>query len=242
MSASLRKRLKALRNSESDKRLFQSVDLTSGLSLCDLDRPRFLKSVSSSGLSSVSDKDAEGFDEAVENTSPFHHCISHALSLHLTSLLKDFRSNGLPWQGDQCRSLMAGGSGCLYALPALYSCSRSEQALWITQSILSVCADYFNVHHDSVAHGIDRIFATFVLVNTCFRGSSILQWWTPIWAVLPCSFFVAASGAKKDLNLELWHWYHFFWHLTGSFVCMMMVYLIYNCPDADGLFSFMCRP
>ena len=49
------------------------------------------------------------------------------LQVHAETLVVDFTSAGIPWEGLQCRSIMAGGSGIMYALPALVCPSWTEK-------------------------------------------------------------------------------------------------------------------
>jgi hypothetical protein len=171
--------------------------------------------------------------------------LQHVISLPLSNLSQEFCNNGLPWEGNDCRSLLAGGSGCLYALPALFAnVSFFEQMIWIVQACLSVWADYFHVHHSSIAHGLDRIMATCLFVTTVVRAATKLNVWRVLLlGLLPTAFFVAASFAKKNRNLAAWHWSHFGWHLSGGLVSMLVVGLIYDCPQVDSsLLVLLCRP
>ena len=85
--------------------------------------------------------------------------MAHTLQVHVDSMVHDFNASGIPWKGMQCRNLWAGGTGVLYALPALVCPTWPERAMWCVQAFLSVWADYFHIHHDSIAHGLDRWYA-----------------------------------------------------------------------------------
>jgi hypothetical protein len=169
--------------------------------------------------------------------------VGNTLSLLLKGVTKDFRSNGMPWKGSRCRSLIAGGSGILYALPALVCSSNHplECVMWIVQAILSVLADYFHIHHDSMWHGVDRFFATFNLIATIVRAGTRLNSRVLPFAILPVGCYVAANRAKTRLDLRAWHWYHFLWHVTSSWLTMLVVYLLYSCPYTDPFFATLCR-
>jgi hypothetical protein len=139
--------------------------------------------------------------------------VANTLSLQLKGITKDFRNNGLAWKGSQCRSLIAGGSGILYALPALV-CSNNhplECVIWIVQAVLSVLADYFHVHHDSLWHGVDRIFATFNLIATILRAVAMLNA-----RILPCGILLAAISLLIEPKND-WT----FTHGTGVTSCGM---------------------
>ena len=86
----------------------------------------------------------------------------HVLEVQWHCLTQDFTHPGLPWEppAPECRSILAGGSGCLYALPMLVCPSYGEKMLWVLQAFFSVWADYFNIHRRSVSHGLDRLMAT----------------------------------------------------------------------------------
>jgi hypothetical protein len=210
-------------------------------------KPKLRKSGSSLGLVYFSSDDESDFgdEEGSEKSSILASFIPHAVLLQFNGIFHDFCDSGLPWKGYQCRSLRAGGSGCLYALPALATSNRWEQAIWITQAILSVWADYFNSHHSSFAHGVDRVCAFTNLVQIIVRGGTILPPYLPLIAITPISCFMGAGRAKKALDLEAWHWWHFGWHLTGGICAMLTVYLMHHCPDLQsdcGLEAFLCRP
>jgi hypothetical protein len=202
-------------------------------------KPKLRKSGSSLGLGYFSSEDS------LEKSIILESFIPHAALVQFNGIFLNFCDSTLPWKGHQCRSLRAGGSGCLYALPALATSNRWEQAIWITQAILSVWADYFNAHHSSFAHGVDRVYAFTNLVQIVVRGGTILPPWIPLIVVLPMSCFMGAGRAKKTLDLEAWHWWHFGWHLTGGICAMLAVYLMHHCPDLEsdyGLEAFLCLP
>ena len=147
-------------------------------------------------------------------------------------LTNEFNQNGLPWSGEQCRSIMAGGSGVLYCIPALFcKDNRIEQSLWITQAILSILADYVYIDQDSWFHGIDRIFATSNTVAVILRATFQLQAIILITGIVPIGSFILANRSKQQLNLQDWKYYHFLWHLTSSLKVAFVVYLLYNCSD-----------
>jgi hypothetical protein len=209
-------------------------------------KPKLRRSGSSLGLGYISsDEEIDyGDEDGLEKSSILESFIPHALFVQFNGMFHDCCDSTLPWKGYQCRSLRAGGSGCLYALPALATSNRWEQAIWITQAILSVWADYFNIHHSSVAHGVDRVYAFTNLVQIVVRAGMILPPWMPLVVILPISCFIGAGRVKKTLNLEAWHWWHFGWHLTGGMCAMLTVYLMYHCPDLQsdyGLEAFLCR-
>ena len=210
-------------------------------------KPTLRKSGSSLDLGYFSGDDESdyGDEDSPEKSSILKSFIPHAALVQFNGMFHDCCNSTLPWKGYQCRSIRAGGSGCLYALPALATSNRWEQAIWITQAILSVWADYFNIHHSSFAHGADRIYAFTNLVQIVVRGGTILPPWVPLIVILPISCFMGAGRAKKTLDLEAWHWWHFGWHLTGGICAMLAVYLIDHCPHLqldNGLEAFLCRP
>eukprot|EP00532_Pseudo-nitzschia_australis_P004113 CAMPEP_0168182742 /NCGR_PEP_ID=MMETSP0139_2-20121125/12057_1 /TAXON_ID=44445 /ORGANISM="Pseudo-nitzschia australis, Strain 10249 10 AB" /LENGTH=278 /DNA_ID=CAMNT_0008103695 /DNA_START=199 /DNA_END=1032 /DNA_ORIENTATION=- len=153
-------------------------------------------------------------------------------------LTKEFRSCGLPWKGDQCRSVISGGSGVLFCLPAFYCRSnRLEQCLWFTQALLSVMADYVYVGNESWIHGIDRIFATVNTIAMITRGAFGLKTITTTIAVIPLSAFILANRSKQQRDLQGWIFYHFLWHLTASIILAVVVHLLSTCGDDNKDFS-----
>ena len=170
-----------------------------------------------------------------------HPLIPGFISHQVKGIIHDFCDNGLPWDGYQCRSLRAGGSGCLFALPCLFASHPLEQLAWLIQGFLSVWADYFHIHHASVAHGIDRIFANTLVVAMVWRAGRRLQWWTPALVVIPLAFFAGAHRAKKHENLEAWHWFHLGWHISASSLCCIIIHLMETCgPETHSFWSVMC--
>lgn len=158
--------------------------------------------------------------------------LSKTMAAQVLGLTTEFKKNGLPWSGDQCRSILAGGSGVLFCIPAIFcNGNRIEQSIWITQAILSVLADYVYIDQDSWFHGIDRIFATSNVVAMIARAVIQLQAIILITGVFPIGAFILANRSKQQLNLEAWKFYHFLWHLTSSLKTAFVVYLLYNCPD-----------
>jgi len=165
------------------------------------------------------------------------HVLATTVARQTRGLTKDFRSNGLPWKGPKCRSIVSGGSGVLYGLPALACCSASggsnhrfEQYVWIAQGMLSVTADYVFIDRDSCFHGIDRVTATSLFVGTVIRVAARLRMISLAFAVVPLLSFVLAERAKQRLDLRRWICSHFLWHVTSSVTLFVVVYLLHHCP------------
>jgi len=147
-------------------------------------------------------------------------------------LTEEFQNSGLPWTCNECRSVVAGGSGVLYCLPALFCKSnRVEQCIWLAQALLSIMADYVYVGRNSWIHGIDRIFATVNTFAVIFRAAFGLKIITMTIGIIPISSFILANRSKHQLDLQGWIFYHFLWHLTGSVIVAFTVHLLYTCPD-----------
>ena len=136
-------------------------------------------------------------------------------------LFKEFTSSGLPWRGEKCRSLLAGGSGILYALAALGCPTLWEQAMWVSQALISVWADYFHVHHDHVAHGIDRYYASFMTMRMTFICFTRLQPYMALLAVIPIGCCSRSAKAKADRDVDRWIFWHFWWHAAGSLLTLL---------------------
>ena len=147
-------------------------------------------------------------------------------------MTEEFNNSGLPWTGHECRSVIAGGSGVLYCLPAFF-CKNNhiEQCVWFTQALISVTADYVYVGRNSWIHGIDRFFATANTLAVIFRAIFGLKIITVTLAIIPISCFILANRSKHQLDLQGWIFYHFLWHLTGSVIVAFTVYLLRTCPD-----------
>jgi len=129
----------------------------------------------------------------------------------------------------QCRSKRAGMSGILYCLPALICPSLVEKMMWIIQSILSVRADYFEIHHTHVAHGQDRIFATLMTIRMIFIAMIKLSPWVVlVLAWIPLSCFLMAERAKDKRVIKSWKFWHLMWHVTGAAISFIVTSLIHN--------------
>jgi hypothetical protein len=153
-------------------------------------------------------------------------------------MTKEFTKNGLPWKDEECRSMMAGGSGVFYCLPALFCRSNGyEQCLWLVQAFLSVMADYVYIDKDSWIHGIDRYFAISNVVVLIFRTALGLRAIAFINAFIPISSFMMANRSKLQRNFHRWTYYHFLWHISGSISIAFTVHLLYNCPAYDEKIS-----
>lgn len=137
---------------------------------------------------------------------------------------------------------MAGLSGALFALPAFVSSGHPyDQIMWSVQAFLSIMADYFHIHHDSVWHGIDRYFALFNLITTLLRTLGSLNAWTVLLAAIPVRCYVGANQAKEERDLESWHFWHFMWHLTAASLVCLIIYMLHECPNVDSTLELLCN-
>jgi hypothetical protein len=158
--------------------------------------------------------------------------IAKVVKTQIGGMTEEFRSSGLPWSGHECRSVIAGGSGVLYCLPALFCSSNPlEQCIWLTQALISVMADYVYVGGDSWIHGIDRFFATANTFVVIFRAALGLKIITTTIAVIPISTFILANRSKQLMDLQGWIYFHFLWHITSSIAVAFTVHLLHTCPD-----------
>ncbi len=155
-----------------------------------------------------------------------------AFRTQISGLTKDFKSNGLPWSGPQCRSILAGGSGVLFLIPAFVCKGNTfEQTRWVIAAFLSFMADYVYIVGDSWFHGIDRIVATTNAITLILQAAIQLHAFSAFIAIIPISTFIMANRAKQQGNLQSWKYYHFLWHVTASLSIAFAVYLFYHCPD-----------
>jgi len=175
----------------------------------------------------------------------------------------------MPWRDEQCRSAMAGLSGILYAMAALACPSPWEKALWClqvprwrasqenmkspyypsglcflphAQAALSVWADYFQIHHDHVAHGIDRCLATFNTFRMILLGLHRLQPLVALLGVIPLTCCFRAAGAKADNDLDGWMFWHGAWHVTGAALITCIMAAAHGCEAgvSSAPFPFVC--
>ena len=145
--------------------------------------------------------------------------VTTQLKMH-TDTIANFRSPNMPWPGDQCVSKWAGISGLAYSLPALVSPSGWEQGLWILSAFLSVKADYVHIHEDSIFHGLDRCYATLIMVRGLFLGSMYLEPWNLVLAIVPIMCFIKGRDAKALPEPSSWMFWHTLWHLSGGLLVL----------------------
>lgn len=210
-------------------------------------RPKLRRAGSSMdySVSSSVEEDVDGssvtFETKEEKTFWFQD-ISNTFALQLKGLTRDFQKSGLPWDGPECRSVMAGCSGILFAAPALFCTDNpTERFIWILQGCLSVLADYFHIHHDSFWHGLDRYFATFNLMFIFYRAWNRLNSCVLLFTIPSVGFFFLANEAKTELNLAAWHWRHFGWHVAGGVLATLVIHLLYSCPDTNPFLAGLCQ-
>ena len=158
------------------------------------------------------------------------------IQTQVTGLVTNFTWNGLPWEGEQCRSVKAGLSGIFFALTALFCPDDPwEQAWWIFQAFTSIMADYFYIHTRSVWHGIDRIMAQTSLIYLVVRGMYYVH---PLRALampgLAVGTFILANRAKNREDIQQWHWCHLAWHIVGPTMTCLGMYLSKTCPPNES--------
>uniref|UniRef100_A0A7S2SMK2 Uncharacterized protein n=1 Tax=Rhizochromulina marina TaxID=1034831 RepID=A0A7S2SMK2_9STRA len=144
-------------------------------------------------------------------------------------LFRDFRSSNLPWRGKQCQSWVAGGSGLLFLLPVAVCPERWEQGIWLLQATLSFLADFVHIHHDSVFHGLDRVFATGMVVRLIYIACTRSHPAMALLAVPPLLCIVVGTSAKNRLDLETWKIWHGLWHLSASLLATLVMHTIHSC-------------
>jgi hypothetical protein len=156
-----------------------------------------------------------------------------ALLQEHASTIKHFSDPHMPWKGNICRSYASGLSGVAYALPA-FVCPRGswEPLLWCTQVFLSFMADYVHIGHHSVWHGVDRVYATALLVRSLVLGMLHLEPWFLLLTVPPLYCFVEGRNAKLLPTPDGWKFWHGLWHLSGGLLLMVGTWLVQQ--DRDG--------
>ena len=207
--------------------------------------PNLLRT-SDSGMSLSSYEDDASEYMSVKGNHFLLDIIYGTVKRQFRAVSKDFSWNGLPWEGEQCRSIKAGMSGCLFGLTALFCPSnRVEQTWWIIQAITSVLADYVYIDRRSIWHGIDRIWAQSSLLYLVIRGPKYINLVAGI--LLPSlaiSCFILSNRAKMKKDLEQWHWCHFLWHIVAPAMTCLAMYLSYTCPPNESeaeYFRYFCK-
>jgi len=160
--------------------------------------------------------------------------IQEVLRIQWKCLFEEFTHPGIPWEGIQCRSWRAGGTGCLMALPAFFAPSPDRE-FWILQGFLSVWADYFEIHHRSIVHGLDRSFATCMLIRVLVLCAMTLR---PlpvlVAAVVPLACYSRSASSKVLRNINGWKCWHGWWHVTGSLLVSGAWSAMVKCSTTDA--------
>mmetsp|Transcript_43215 Transcript_43215/g.97674 ORF Transcript_43215/g.97674 Transcript_43215/m.97674 type:complete len:212 (-) Transcript_43215:268-903(-) len=134
----------------------------------------------------------------------------------------------------KCRSVMAGWSGVLYALPGIVNeIPPVERGLWFLQGFLSVWADYYEIHHLSFAHGLDRLFATFMTIRMIALCVLRLRSGVALFALVPLGCFSRSAAAKIRGDLDGWKFWHFWWHFTGSSISVVVLWIMTECAGGS---------
>jgi hypothetical protein len=146
-----------------------------------------------------------------------------AIGMQLHGLGAGFCESTLPWENP--RSAVAGLSGLLYALPACFARSHLERVLWPAQAACSVLADYVYIGHAHAVQGIDRAFASMMVMRIVFIGTNDVSPWALLLAIPPLGCFVCANTAKRRCDFGMWVRYHSLWHIIGAALCTLVTAL-----------------
>jgi len=147
--------------------------------------------------------------------------------------IRKFRDPNMPWPGSQCRSRWAGLSGAAYALPALACPSMVEQSMWVLTAFLSMWADYACIHMHSIAHGLDRVYASAIMLRCLVLGAMWLEPHALLLVCVPIVCFARGRDAKEQPTPSAWVFWHTCWHLSGGFCAMVGTYLLHEAMVSD---------
>ena len=128
---------------------------------------------------------------------------------------------------------------------------------WLLQGILSVAADYVYIDVNHLMHGIDRIWSMFMYCYMVYQSYYIMSIHTLfVLNVIAGSAYILANSTKKIVEVVVvvtdvppppttttiattnnqirrWMYYHGIWHIVGSTVAMIVMYLVYDyCPSS----------
>lgn len=155
------------------------------------------------------------------------------LRMHAATIA-NFCSPNMPWPGEQCVSKWAGLSGVAYALPMLVSPNPHEQTMWMIAAFLSVWADYVHIHERSVFHGLDRLWASFMMLRCFALGAVHIEPLSllPL-AVVPISCFVKGRDAKELPEPSAWIFWHTCWHISGGLLVAYGTWLMHEATQSN---------
>ena len=151
---------------------------------------------------------------------------------HLNLLTKNIYQK----KGCDPPSKIAGFSGIMYILPAFFIKGNGLIAnlfriTWIIDAILVTSSDYFFYNTDSIIHGLDRWFATLLVLIMFILTSQYYSLWDTIcYAFLPL-YFVYMSKSASTMKAYIFN--HTMWHITGPIIAS---YVLYNIQLKNILF------
>lgn len=108
-------------------------------------------------------------------------------------------------------------------------------------AIVSVWADYFEIHRRSYVHGLDRSFATVMLLRALYCVLVELQPWTLLLASFPIVCYSRSAGSKLKLDIEGWKFWHCAWHISGGLLGVALWSLITHCAEAEPQYPAVCK-
>lgn len=131
------------------------------------------------------------------------------------------------------KSKWVGYTSFLYVIPAFFIPGTSIfsyllRLLYIVQAPISHASDYIWHNDQHISHGIDRWFATSLVIITiylCIRYLSFKE--SFFYGVIPISCLYLAKTASNINDINLYNISQTFWHITSPISCCLMYYNIY---------------
>jgi len=150
---------------------------------------------------------------------------------HFTLLTCDFCKTNVP---QCCKSKWVGYSCFLYVIPAFFIPGSSFfsdilRLLYIVQGPIAHASDYIWHNETHISHGIDRWFATTLVMITIYLCSRYLSFFNTIYyGIIPLSSLYLAKIASTINDMNLYNISQTIWHITSPISCCLVYYNIYT--------------
>mmetsp|Transcript_22741 Transcript_22741/g.39655 ORF Transcript_22741/g.39655 Transcript_22741/m.39655 type:complete len:212 (+) Transcript_22741:171-806(+) len=140
-------------------------------------------------------------------------------------IFEDFSATSLPFTD---RSLMVGISCFAFLMPILTDHPQNA-FIWIFQALISFASDYVYAGRPSITHGIDRVYAStmvlYILILSLYTLPLHLLVLVPVLFYVPTIMIVKSKAAAKDKQQIAYEFYHTLWHYLAAPVGTWVVHM-----------------
>ena len=150
---------------------------------------------------------------------------------HCNLLTNDFCKTNVPLCN---KSRWVGYSCFLYITPVFFVPGRCFfsyilRLLYLLQAPVAFASDYIWHGHAHISHGIDRWFASFLVLITIFLCTSYLSLLSTFYyGIIPLSSLYKSKKACFIKDSNLYNIYQTIWHITSPISCCLLYCNIHN--------------